>query len=99
QKYSFFDEYTKTNCLIENIPVEFRTEWQYWYNSAGEREQKRLYYAPSGDQNGKVYPWVYYSLGLQSEQLAVYNGVQISDQIFQDENGNNQTNNTNFLQH
>jgi RHS repeat-associated protein len=47
-----------------------------------EREQKRLYYSPTGDANGSVYAWEYYLLGGMNEQLAVYQGVQMKDNSF-----------------
>lgn len=53
-----------------------RLDWRYRYNSGGEREAKRLYYGPAGDEGGNAYPWVYYLLGGRRVQLAVYHGQQ-----------------------
>ncbi|HVZ40827.1 MAG TPA: hypothetical protein VHI13_16225, partial [Candidatus Kapabacteria bacterium] len=52
-------------------------EERYRYNAAGEREQKRMYWNVQPD-NAIPYPWVYYLLGGNGEQLAVYHGQQTS---------------------
>ena len=65
-----------------NMNSDYLTEWQYRYNPFKEREQKRLYYTNKGDQNGSFYPWAYYLLGLSREQYAVYNGIQMIDDVY-----------------
>lgn len=62
------------------------TEWMYNYSPSGDREQKRLNYAPGGDNGGSVYPWVYYLMG-NKQQYSVYNGAQISDDMIRCNNG------------
>lgn len=52
-------------------------DWYYRCGAQGEREQKRLYDMQVPDSTMR-YPWVHYSLGLHSEQLAVYHGQQTS---------------------
>jgi len=42
-----------------------------------------MYHSLLGDNNGNAYPWVYYLLGTNNEQYAVYHGAQISDQTYQ----------------
>jgi len=55
--------------------------WNYSYNPSGEREQKRLVYTPLRNFGGGVYAWEYYLLGGTNEQLAVYQGVEQSDEV------------------
>lgn len=55
-------------------------DWRYRYNAMGEREQKRMY--PSLDgvvpaPDSSIYPWVYYLLGGNKQQLAVYHGQHL----------------------
>ena len=69
-------------CFSPEISDDTRTEWRYTYNPFNEREQKRMYYSPAGDNQGGTYPWVYYQLGGNNEQLAVYNGFSLSDPDF-----------------
>lgn len=57
---------------------EIATDWRYRYSPSGEREQKRLYGAGFTDA-ASPYPWCYYLLGGNREQLAVYHGQQISN--------------------
>jgi hypothetical protein len=52
------------------------TEWRYRFNPFGEREQKRMYNSPLGDMGQEMYPWVYYQLGIDNRQYAVYYGAQ-----------------------
>lgn len=67
-----------TNQYIDGAPASSsRLDWRYRYNAQGEREQKRLYYGPDGDEYEHAYPWVYYALGGAKEQLAVYHGQQM----------------------
>jgi RHS repeat-associated protein len=68
--------------LPENIE-QTRTEWRYWYNPFNEREQKRMYHSSNTDMHGGVYPWVYYQLGVDKKQYAVYHGCQIADAMYQ----------------
>jgi RHS repeat-associated protein len=67
-----------TNQYIDGVLASSsRLDWRYRYNAQGEREQKRVYYGPDGDEYEHVYPWVYYLLGGAKEQLAVYHGQQM----------------------
>ena len=55
-------------------------DWRYRYSAGGEREQKRLYETNDGvvpAPDSTVYPWVYYLLGGNQQQLAVYHGQQM----------------------
>jgi RHS repeat-associated protein len=58
-------------------------KWQYRNSPLGDREQKRLLYSPHGDSvcntNKYYHDWTYYLLEPGGEQLAVYNGVQVSN--------------------
>jgi len=55
------------------------TDWRYRYNAMGEREGKRMYHHPTGDNVPfNAYPWVYYVLGGSKEQLSVWGGEQTS---------------------
>jgi len=55
--------------------------WNYSYNPSGEREQKRLVSTPLRNFGGGVFAWEYYLLGGNNEQLAVYQGVEQSDDV------------------
>ncbi len=55
-------------------------QWRYRYNAMGEREQKRLYGSAGGvvpAPDSARYPWVYYLLGGNKQQLAVYHGQHL----------------------
>jgi len=67
------------DCMMD-IDDEARTEWRYAYNPMGNREQKRVFYTPDGDNNWNFYPWTYNLLGASGNTLAVYHGAQISDE-------------------
>ncbi|MEP7219806.1 MAG: RHS repeat-associated core domain-containing protein, partial [Bacteroidota bacterium] len=54
------------------------TEVRYRYSPSGEREQKRVTSSYASDAV-KPYPWVYYLLGGNNQQLAVYHGQQKSN--------------------
>lgn len=78
--YSHTIQTLKTAPGLEDPDVCFppvsendRIEWRYWYNPFGEREQKRMHFY-NGYQNSL--PWEYYLLGINKEQLVVYNGLQ-----------------------
>lgn len=58
-----------------------KDDWRYRYNAGGEREQKRMYlreYDSAVPAPGEkpAMPWVYYLLGGNREQLALYHGQQ-----------------------
>jgi RHS repeat-associated protein len=54
-------------------------DWRYRYSTSAEREQKRLYsWRQLNDSVSHSRAWVYYALGLGKEQLAVYNGLEVS---------------------
>jgi RHS repeat-associated protein len=53
---------------VDNVPM---VEWRYRYNTALEREQKRMVNSGQGTAH---LPWTYYLLGPNNEQLAVWNG-------------------------
>ncbi len=73
-KRSLSTDYT-TGVPPQNAPYE---DWFYRYGAAGEREQKRLYATNLGD-TATPYAWVYYLLGGEREQLAVYHGRQTTE--------------------
>ncbi len=55
-------------------------DWRYRFGPSGEREQKRLYEVQDGvvpAPDSTIYPWMYYLLGGDQKQLAVYHGQQI----------------------
>ncbi len=68
------------DCLMD-INDEERIEWRYAYNPMGDREQKRVFHTPNGDDNWNFYPWTYNLLGASGNALAVYHGAQISDSV------------------
>jgi RHS repeat-associated protein len=78
-----------------SLPYGNRKEWIYKYNPFNERESKRMNYSPAGDNGGGIYPWVYYQLGSNKEQFAVYHGIQISDPLMIDVNFGLHSNNAN----
>jgi RHS repeat-associated protein len=53
---------------VDDVPT---VEWRYRYNTALEREQKRMVNSGQGTAH---LPWTYYLLGPTNEQLAVWNG-------------------------
>ena len=65
-------------CYID-FTDDARVEWRYAYNPMGDREQKRVFHTPDGDNNWNYYPWTYNMLGTSGNPLAVYHGAQISD--------------------
>ncbi|MBS1912964.1 MAG: hypothetical protein JST22_13340 [Bacteroidetes bacterium] len=69
--------------INENAGGSMQYDWRYRYNAMGEREQKRLYNQSSSDST-KMYPWVYYLLGGNKAQLAVYHGQQTRSAICSD---------------
>ncbi|TXT58489.1 MAG: hypothetical protein BAJALOKI1v1_1640004, partial [Promethearchaeota archaeon] len=83
----FFNKYSVESPECEFIyPYDLRHEWIYKYNPFSERESKRMNFSPSGDSEGNMYPWVYYLLGANKEQYAVYHGIQLSDPVILDIN-------------
>ena len=80
EHYWFADQYSEDTCF-NSIDESRGTTWRYWYNPMNEREQKRLYNSGAGDSKGGTYPWVYYLLGGNNEQYAVYHGAQLSDEV------------------
>jgi len=86
--------YLSPDCEF-SLPLENRKEWIYKYNPFNERESKRMNYSPAGDNGGGIYSWVYYQLGSNKEQFAVYQGIQISDPLMVDVNFGLHSNNAN----
>jgi len=75
-----YTEYSKSPDCSGYNPLAGIT-WNYSYNPSGEREQKRLVSTPLRNFGGGVYAWEYYLLGGNNEQLAVYQGVEQSDEV------------------
>ncbi len=74
-KYSVAKYYGQGICT----PVlDGEETWRYCYSPSGEREQKRQFKNARGDKNGNYYDWTYYLLD-GSKQMAVWEGIQISD--------------------
>ncbi|MBS1912962.1 MAG: hypothetical protein JST22_13330 [Bacteroidetes bacterium] len=69
--------------INENAGGSMQYDWRYRYNAMGEREQKRLC-NQSGSDSTKMYPWVYYLLGGNGAQLAVYHGQQTRSNLCSD---------------
>ncbi len=67
---------TPPTCPSPTVSSQFSSDWRYRYGPGGEREQKRLMYSEYGDECGNAHPWVYYQLGADNRQLAVYHGSQ-----------------------
>ncbi len=77
------DNYTEMTSSPEcsvGLPEYLKKTWDYAYNPSGEREQKRLVYQFNKNCGGSSYAWEYYLLGGSNEQLAVYQGVEQSDE-------------------
>lgn len=65
--------------IVGNIPQPWQ-DWRYRYGASGEREQRRLYDYENGvvpAPDSTIYPWVYYLLGADKRQLAVYHGQHL----------------------
>jgi len=66
------------DALLREHSQNDHEEWRYRYNAMGEREQKRMYWAPMADnQPNNAYPWEYYLLS-GKQQLSVWAGQQMS---------------------
>ena len=85
-KFNIQNEFSNVNCGGESGVTTLDAEkwdWRYRYSAFGTREQKRLNYSPHGDSCDYLHPWVYYLQGAGGEQLAVYHGIQTSQETVQ----------------
>lgn len=69
----------KVRDFENGIPKPWE-DWRYRYGAGGEREQKKMFPVLQGvvpAPDSTILPWLYYLLGGDKQQLAVYHGQQL----------------------